>query len=221
MMSQLFVGLMTEGKTDHRFLIPIVEKTLIKLSFRCKGSIDTDVFSVGYKKEGGFKEYVRDAAQRGVQQHGISVLVVHADADSDTNENTYRRKIEPALHLISEQDESDACKVIAALVPIRETESWLLADKVLFKKLIGSDLNDNELNISGHPESFTDPKQRIEQAIRAGRSHLPKKIREALKLHDLYSLLGESLDLDSLENFVSFKDFEKNMEVVFKELNLL
>ena len=122
---------------------------------------------------------------------------------------------------IAHKDENEYCKLICGLIPITETESWLFADKNLLKRVIGTEKSDSDLNITGNPETFTDPKTRIAEAIRIGRSEYPKKIRNQLSIADLYSPIGESLDINTLNNFESYNKFRENIKEIFKNLNLL
>ena len=132
--------------------------------------------------------------------------------------------IEKALLDISSKEidkDVDLCKELVAIVPVYETESWMLANKELIKKHIGTNKTDAQLNIDGHPESMRSPKEKIEEAIRIGRQDLPRKIRDKVTINDLYSILGESLDVRDIENFTSYKDFVNNVKTMFRNLNLL
>ena len=146
---------------------------------------------------------------------------MHSDADSYTSDSTYKYKIDPALALIKSQSELTHCKNIAALVPIYETESWMLADKDILIKQIGTTKTEAELNINGNPEKINNPKERIEEAIKIGRLEMPKKMRDSLKIADLYSFLGQAIQIEKLRGFESFNDFESNLRKVLIEINLL
>lgn len=212
---------MAEGKTDHRFLQPIVEKVLTEIVFECQGQFDIDVKIIDCDKGNSFIEFVSNASQMGHQEYGITMLIIHTDADDITAEAAYINKIRPAMSFLDSQFEETHCKNVAAIVPIQETEAWMLADKSLLIKQIGTNKNEVELNINGHPEGFTNPKQKIQEAIRIGRSEMPKKLRNSLQVSDLYSYLGQSIQINNLRNFISFLDFEGNVRQVLTELNYL
>lgn len=220
-MTQIFVGLMAEGPTDFRFLAPIVEKALTEIVFDCQGQIDIDVKVIDSDKGNGFADFVSNASQKGHQEYGITMLIIHTDADDSTAEDAYNNKIRPALAFLETQLSETHCKHIAALVPIQETEAWMLANKNVLIKQIGTKKNEVELNINGHPEGFTNPKERIEEAIRIGRAELPKKLRDSLQVSDLYSFLGQSIQIEDLRSFNSYLDFENNVRQVLIDLNLL
>lgn len=86
---------------------------------------------------------------------------------------------------------------------------------------MGTKKTEVELNINGNPENFNDPKARIEEAIRIGRLELPKKLRNSVKITDLYSYLGQSIKIENLRSFNSFVDFESNVKKVVIDLNFL
>lgn len=220
-MRQIFIGIIAEGSTDYRFFEPILTNTLIEIAFECTGEIDLDVKIINTRKGLSFNDWVLNSARKGFEDYGIDILVIHADADDRSNNNTYQFKIHPAIDLILQQDPNSICTNILPLVPIAETESWMLADKNLLKRFIGTVKSDSELDISGNPENFSNPKAKIENAIRIGRIDMSKKLKESLNISDLYSIIGQSLDLDKLHDFSSFQDFKENIRESFRRLNLL
>jgi len=220
-MAQLFIGLIAEGITDYRFLEPIVEKALVDIAFNCKGQIDIDVKVIICDKGDSFADYVLNASKIGCQEFGITMLIVHADADNLSSNNVYEHKINPTRILLDQQSNDTHCKNLVALIPIRETEAWMLADKAVFIKSIGTKKNEHELNIIGKPETFNNPKERIEEAIRIGRADMPKKLRNNLKISELYSYLGQAIQIENLKTFQSYIDFENNIKQELIKLNLL
>lgn len=136
-MAQLFVGLAAEGETDYRFFAPIVEKVLTETVFDCQGQIDVDVKIIDCDKGDSFINFVSNASQKGHQEYGITMVIIHTDADNLSAKTVYRSKIKPVLFFLENQSEETHCKNIAALVPIHETEAWMLADKTIFIRTIG------------------------------------------------------------------------------------
>lgn len=222
-MAELFIGLIAEGTTDYRFLKPIIEKAFADIAFQCKGQIDIgEVTEIkDCDKGNSFSDYVLNASQK-AQTLGITILVVHTDADDTSAVNAYKNKIEPAKLLLEQQSPNTHCTNLVALVPIRETESWMLADKnALIKSIGNTQKSETDLKINGTPETFNDPKAKIEEAIRIGRAEMPKKLRNALDISGLYEYLGQKINPDNLKTFKSYKDFEENIKAVLIQLNLL
>lgn len=219
-MIQLYVGLIAEGTTDYLFLEPVIEKILLNIAYDCRGQVDINVKKIECDKGDSFSDYVINAAKKGKENY-MTLLIVHADADATTALNTYTNKINPAKAILEQKEDNSFCKNLIALVPIQETEAWMLADKNLFLKTIETKMSDSELNINGHPETFNNPKERIVNAIRLGRQNLPKKIRNKLNIKNLYSYIGHALNVENLETFNSFRDFKNNVKKELITLNIL
>lgn len=221
-MAQLFAGLFTEGSTDTRFLQSIVQKTLEATAFDCSGQFDIYVSPIEIDKTNlSFENQVLKASKKGMDELGIQIICVHADADNSSAIDTYRNRINTAKMELANQNEADYCKILVAIVPIQETESWLLADKELLKQEIGTNKTDNELGINRLPENISNPKEAISNAIRIAREGLTQRRRNDLTIADLYLPIGQSIDLDKLENLSSYQDFKNNVLMAFRQLNLL
>ena len=108
MSRQIFVGLMTEGNTDNRFLESVVKKTFDEIGFECNGDVETYVRFISIDKTGlGFVEQVLASSKKGIEEFGIMILCVHADADNLTDLNTYQRKIIPAINALNQKNENE------------------------------------------------------------------------------------------------------------------
>jgi Domain of unknown function (DUF4276) len=221
-MAQLFAGLFTEGSTDTRFLQSIVQKTLEATAFDCVGQFDIYVSPIEIDKTNlSFENQVLNASKKGMEELGISIICVHADADNSNANDTYRNRINTAKMELNNQNDTDYCKLLVAIVPIQETESWLLADKELLKQEIGTSKTDDELGIDRLPETIANPKEIISNAIRIAREGLTQRRRNDLTIGDLYLPIGQSIDLNKLATLSSYQDFKNNVREAFVELNLL
>ncbi len=150
-MAQIFAGIIAEGTTDIRFLKPIIENALIAIAIDCHTQIDTEIIELEIKKSGkNFVEQILEAASIGIKNYSISLLFVHADADDINSTAIYQQKIEPAIAAVKISERN---LPIVAIIPVREIESWMLADKNLLKEEIGTTKTDQELGISRFPES--------------------------------------------------------------------
>ncbi|WP_445082164.1 hypothetical protein [Candidatus Marithrix sp. Canyon 246] len=151
----------------------------------------------------------------------MMILCVQTDADRKQLNDTYQHKINPCQVELEKQNENQYCKILVAVVPIQETEAWMLADKELLKKEINTDETDIKLGIHRAPESIANPKEVIENAIRVTRKNLTKKRRRNLSISDLYLPIGQGMDLKKLESLASYQDFKENIKKAFRKLNLL
>ena len=221
-MAQIFAGLFAEGSTDITFLQNIVQKTLEAVAFDCPGQFDIETLPLEIEKTGlTFTQQVLKAAKKGIEDYGIQIICVHTDADNISAQSIYQHKINPAKTQLDNQNATDYCKILVAIVPIQETEAWMLADKELLKQEIGTTKTDNELDINRNPEQIANPKEVIEKAIKVARAGLTLRQRNSLTIADLYLPIEQSIDLKKLENLPSYADFKHNVRNAFIELNLL
>ena len=114
----------------------------------------------------------------------------------------------------------ETCRNIVPIVPIVESESWMLADKELFKEEIGSQKPNAELGIEGNPELIGNPKNTIEHAIQITVEGLPKK-RYKPKISELYQPIGQKVRLSELSKLSSYQKFEQSARESLKKLKYL
>lgn len=222
MSKQVFVGLMTEGTTDNRFLESVVKRTFDEIGFECNGEVETFVVPISIDKKGlGFVEQVLKSSKEGKEEYGIMVLCVHTDADSSDDKDKFRTKIIPAKNRLQELNEEEYCKIITAIVPVQMIEAWMLADKELLKKEIGTSKTDNDLGINRQPEGITDPKTLIEEAIRIARASFTKRRRKELTLNELYLPIGQKITIEKLNTLPSFLKFKNAIREAYCNLNYL
>ena len=120
------------------------------------------------------------------------------------------------------EQENDSCsKILVNLIPVHMTEAWILADKRLLKQQIGTTLSDTELNLNKAPESISNPKQAIENAIRIARQNIVKRRRRNLGIGELYAPLGQLINIDQLMDLKSYRQFWDNVINSLKQLNLM
>lgn len=219
---QLLIGLITEGTTDIRFLKTVIFRSFQELSWRCKCQFDIyDIQEVmAYGKT--FNEKMLAASKNGIDVYGISILCIHADSDARTINDVMDYKFQPFLEELEELPDIEYCKNIVPTIPIQMIESWMLADKDLFKELIDAPgMRDVDLGIEKLPEAYADPKATIEEAIRRASAGKPKRKRDQIQISDLYELLGNRIGLDKLRAIPSFQHFENEVLRVFTEMNLM
>jgi len=220
-MGQIFTGLMAEGTTDTRFLIPIIEKTVKDLVYKeYKGDFELSIQEIRLKDTTSkYIVKVADAAKYAEENFGADFIFVHLDADNKDAKEVYQNKINPAKQFLKDKAiGTSACSHIVPIVPITETESWMLADKALFKSQLGTSLSDAELKISRDVEQMADPKKVAQDAIKIAFSHKTKKRRRELNISELYQPIGSRIDLSKLEPLTSYQDFKQNIRNVFEEL---
>ena len=155
------------------------------------------------------------------RSYGATIICVHSDADSSSIDNTLNTKFVPAQRCLLEQENDSCSKILVNLIPVHMTEAWILADKRLLKQQIGTTLSDTELNLNKDPESISNPKQAIENAIRIARQNIVKRRRRNLGIGELYAPLGQLINIDQLMDLKSYRQFWDNVINSLKQLNLM
>lgn len=221
MARQVFIGLTTEGTTDERFLLSVVERTFVEVAFECDNDVEPYVRFLSIDKTGlSFSDYVKRAARQGMDEMGMDILCIHTDADSEDTQRAYEEKINPARILLSECQE-DVCKLLTPIVPVRMVEAWMLADKALLKAEIGANLTDEELGIHRMPEQIANPKALISDAIRIARQGVVRRHRRDMDISDLYAPIGTKVALEKLDGLPSYREFKEEVRMAYRTLHLL
>lgn len=110
----LSLALLTEGASDQWFLVPLIDRQVAALAheasvgFDYSGVVSGECFTVAQ----------RDRVEREVADllHYFDIVVIHHDHNERGKIEALRQRF-PADH-----------RRIVALVPVRETEAWMLAD---------------------------------------------------------------------------------------------
>lgn len=174
-----------------------------------------------YDKSEGFSTGVIKASKEAMEIFGATTLAVHADADTLSYEERRDTNFAKLLETVKNLDSEKYCTVITPVIPVRMIEAWMLADRDLLRKELGTSMTNAQLEIDGDPESFADPKQKIVEAIRkASENATHKKPVNKIDISDLYQIMGKKLGLDQLERLDSFKKFEQEILTTFKNIGL-
>ena len=161
-----------------------------------------------------------EASKLTFSKFGILILFVHTDSDSLDDEGVFNAKINPVTYLLSQQDNAAYCTHLVAIVPIKMTEAWMIADKELLKSEIGIDKTDFELGIHLNPEIIGNPKNQIQEIIRMSKESQTKRRRnEGLQISGLYQIIGQKVDLSHLGKLTSYIKFKNALVQKLKDLN--
>ncbi|MBK7708690.1 MAG: DUF4276 family protein [Acidobacteria bacterium] len=116
----------------------------------------------------------------------------------------------------------EICRILVAVVPVRMTESWLLADVDVLRSELETQLTPRDLGLHKPPESYADPKSAIEEALRLSQEKTPGRSRHTkLGISSLYQIIGQKADLSKLESLPSFRKFKAACRYAFKRLGYL
>lgn len=204
------IAYFVEGSTDERFLSPIIQRTFYHLV--AEAAFDIDVATPIYldkSTEECVKEYVEEVK-------GYSAVCIHVDGDKDSYEKAYDYKYEKLAHILTSNKSN-----VVPLIPIRETEAWMLADKELLFRQLQVEAKKVDFNLTNDPEKVADPKKHLKELIRAVQQTMPKKVRKVVGIEKLYTPLGNQLPIEKLQQLPSYQAFyEAAKQALIKE-NLL
>lgn len=221
MVKQIYIGLYSEGRSDDRFLVSIIRKAFDDVAFAAPGDFEFYIEPIHINRAGlSYPQQVLVASEKGVEQFGILVLCIHKDSDNDSDHTAFATSINPSIELL-ERSSGRICKVAVPIVPIQMIEAWLLADLRLLKNAIGTSLSNEELGFSASPETLSNPKRVIEDAIRIVQSARTRRRRYDLSLSQLYMPLGDQIPIESLNRLSSFLKFKDSVKRAFISLNFI
>ncbi|MFT3757897.1 hypothetical protein [Thauera sp.] len=221
-MHYLGLALYAEGRTDDRFLGPVLRRLCGEVCAASPYLVEFNDEVLILPDAPRLKHARRDERIVGAarQAKGAwSILFVHADADGDAVKARHER-VQPALdRLRTEFDES--CQGVA-VIPVQAVEAWMLCDGDALRKVFGTTLDDSSL---GLPSSFralerlAEPKQCLEASFRA--SHAGGRRKRPHGVHERMSALGEQVALNCLRQLTAFQSLEAELKQALRALRIL
>lgn len=220
-MNTLVISLLPEGKTDTRFLSNIIIRTAFEILIeKAASQIDvSDIIMINPSKSKGRDIQILQAAK---DSFGYHILIVHSDADDNTDTEAFENRINPGFELV-DNEIGKICRNLIAIVPITMTEAWMIADKNALKEEIGTNKDDHELNLNfplKNIESIGNPKDKIIEVIRIACTDNPSRINR-INLSDLYLPLGQNVDLAILNNLAAYKKFRQDLSIALRKINYI
>jgi hypothetical protein len=223
----LVMALAVEGPTDTRFFPPLLQRTAESLLL-LRGIDTIDVLDPVVSR---FPPDIETQAE-GIlwlaqQLAGYEALVIHIDADAPSVERAMRERYTPGLDLVQAAREAgtDVCRHLIPLVPIRMLESWMLADGLKLREVIGTDESEQALGLPAVPhqvEHIPEPKRVLADVLRRAFGNNRRRQRRATQdLPQIQELLGRQIRLDQLRRVPSFVTFETLLASAFVELRLI
>lgn len=218
-MNLITIGFYAEGPTDNRFLLSIIRRTFEAVALECESEIEVYEPQPVTAAADTFAATVVAVARVAAAQ-GALVLCVHADADARDDEHVRTHKVSPALAAL-QNAALPGSPALVALIPVRMSEAWMLADKTLLKDEIGTSLSDAALGLHRAPEAYADPKAVIEESIRLAHEDRPRRHRQQLTIGEIYLPLGQKIALARLAALPSYQRFRADVRQAFRQLNYL
>lgn len=210
-MRQLDVLLVTEGPSDGAFLTRVVERSLQDICFREVAALVN--IPVNAVKAGGSRDESRaDWIVRRAREESATIVLLHRDGTVDP-----AREIRQAIDPVRAKWPAEDFALLGTVVPVREMESWALADLTLLETVIGASIDPSvifEGNFLSAPERLSDPKRTIREVVELGRR--PRRRKPSAEAY--LPSLGENLGLDELRRLPSFRSFEDGIISLLDDL---
>ncbi|WP_374262287.1 hypothetical protein [Zoogloea sp.] len=219
-MQYLGLALYAEGPTDYYFLRPLLQRLCEDLcANEARGPVDvSEVLALNHPESSDAEpREQRILAAALLAQGAWKIVFVHADGANDPR-GARQEQVEPSLELLRDAFKDEGVGV--AVVPIRETEAWAIADGDAIRSVFGSDLSDRDLGLLGRrgAETLADPK-----AILLGAFHAtnPTGRRRKQGTSPYLNSLGEAISLSQLRELAAFSTLENDLKAALRTLRIL
>lgn len=220
-MHYLGLALYAEGASDYHFLGPLLLRLCEDLCLEAAtGIVEFPEAVLALDSPAGMNSSGR--AQRVVEaarQARGAWRIVFVHADSDGNETRARaERAQPAIDLLEQEFAGQGLGV--AVIPIRETEAWVLADGDALRRAMGTRLSDAQLGLPPNPaavESLGDPKAVLDGAWQNAKSGR----RRPRSISPLLVTLGGSIALGRLRQLTAFQQLETELKRALSKLGVL
>ncbi len=109
------------------------------------------------------------------------------------------------------------------VIPIQETEAWMLADLKTLQDILDINMDAKELGLPTRPvlvEKIADPKHVFQEAVRKSLEHKSRR-RRKINMETLYMRLAQEVHLDFLKQVPAYKTLVIELMQAFKSLNLI
>jgi len=209
----LTIALHAEGTTDYRFFKPIIQRTIEDIILNSDCDIELYPILDIHKETGdNYCDEIIKVSKKAYEA-GIKCLILHCDSDAETIDNVMHNKIFPACTAVKEHaDKNLMCNKLIPLIPVYMTEAWMLADIELLKSEICATTQTNQsLGFTRNAQSYADPKTLIKDAITIAQQDTTKR-RRTFNISELYSPLGQKINLDLLKQLTSYQKFYSQLK---------
>ncbi|WP_217164015.1 DUF4276 family protein [Streptomyces sp. AC512_CC834] len=174
----LSLALLTEGASDQWFLVPLVDRQIAELALETP---------LGFDYSGVVAGECFTVAQRDMVVREVANLLRYFDIVMIHHDHNERAKVDA----IRERFSDDADRIVA-LVPVRETEAWMLADPEALKE--AAPTRDAAWEVPYDVEKVADPKVMLRAAL-GGRRDAERD----------FGRLGQTVALDALGKVPAYR----------------
>lgn len=207
---RLYLAFSGEGATDHRF-IPILIERIIQ-SYFLEKEITAEFSWIYFAKNGSSHDNILRVCSDAFNQHCI---LFHRDSGNISWKDAYENHFASAVAVVNSDQENRYNRKLIPVIPVRETEAWMLVNKDLLKAKIETEMSDSDLSLTykvSRIEDVGDPKSVIETAILKNNQRLTQKQRRyTVKIAELYDLVASEVPISDLEKLDAFKRMKESL----------
>lgn len=220
-MRYLGLALYSEGRTDDYFLRPLLLRLCDRLCRReARGPVDiSDVEALIDEPDmGQAPRHERILAAARAHRGAWQILFIHGDGEGDAPAARQDR-VQPGIDAVQAEFGQQGRAV--GVIPVRETESWVLCDGDALRRVLGTTLTDAELGLPTTAraiETSLDPKRILEQAF-AATQPTGQRLRRGIAPH--LDALGEEVDLERLDRLPSFRALTDELRAVLRHMAVI
>jgi hypothetical protein len=213
----LGLALYAEGPSDHRFLDELLRRTVEHLLIDAGHAVDLSPVQRLPVTTGESERATRIAAGAEGLQGAFHLLFIHADGAGDP-ERARCERVQPGIDAMHDRlGSAGRCGV--AVVPVRETEAWALADSACLRRLLGTTRSANELGLPESAdalEALADPKATFAAVVQAARPR--RRGRRRTAPGSFLDLAGQQASVSELGRLKAFSTLLRELEAALQGL---
>ena len=190
----LSLALLTEGASDQWFLVPLVDRQIVELAQEAR---------VGFDYSGVVVGECFTVAPREAVVHEVAGLLGYFDIVMVHHDHNERTKVDAVRECLPD----DAHRIVA-LVPVRETEAWMLADPEALEE--AAPTRDATWEVPYDVEKVADPKAVLKTAL--GGRRAPERD---------FDRLGQTVTLDALRKLPAYRRWTDELRTALERERFL
>ncbi|GHH94928.1 DUF4276 family protein [Streptomyces capillispiralis] len=190
----LSLALLTEGASDQWFLVPLIDRQIAELALGAPVGFDYSGVVAGERFTVAHRDLVAEEVAELLGY--FDIVVIHHDHNERHKADAIRERFPDDAHRI------------VALVPVRETEAWMLADPEALRE--AAPTRDAAWEVPYDVEKVADPKAVLKAAL-GGRRDAERD----------FGRLGQTVALDALGKVPAYRRWTAELRRAMEGLRLL
>jgi len=213
----LGLALYAEGPTDHHFLDELLRRAVEHLLLDSGHAVELSSVQRLPVSSGQSDRAARIASGAEAVQGAFHLLFVHADGAGDAARAKSER-VQPGLDAVNARLGA-AGRAGVAVIPVKETEAWALADSACLLEILGTKRSPTEVGLPESPreiEALADPKATFAAIVRAARPQRRGRRRPAPG--PFLGLVGQQARISELGRLSAFDALLQDVDAALTSL---